>query len=232
MDVMMIEDHVVVCGWNDHAERLLEDLRSADRMTQAIVLSNREDIPRLMDSRVHYVAADATTEKGLRLAKVESSRVVIVLSDTVPGRSSSDADARSVLTALAVERMNPEIHTIVEIVHEENLFHLRNAGVDEVIISGAYTGTMLSQAAQFPGISDVFADLFQIGGGSQLREMPVKSSDKTFGSLVQRLLAVNGGVAIGYRRGEEVNMVPAPNTALEVGDKAIVMSRVEESARR
>lgn len=228
MDVLGLRDHIVVCGWNPNATRLVSDLRASDRNAHVVIVVNRDDVPRVLDPNVYYVRADPSTSDGMDKGRIDEARVAVIVADDSGGRSEQDVDARSVLTALAVERRNPRAHTIVELLNEDNVFHLENAGVDEIIISGAYTGTMLSQAVQFPGISDVFGDLFATGAGSQLveSELPVDLEGVAFSEASAELFRRGLGVLVGYRRGRSLDISPAADIELAGGDLVILMRRL------
>jgi len=162
-----------VCGWNRTGERLIRDLIVADPDLHVVIVQPDDDLPRIVDATVHYLFADPTTQEGLSKARVAHARVAVVLADARHNRNIQDIDARSILTALAIERINRDVHSIVELLSEDNVFHVHNASVDEVIIAGQYLGTMLSQTVQFPGLSDVFGSMFGVGEGVMMREASV-----------------------------------------------------------
>lgn len=228
MDVMGLVDHVVVCGWNPNGERLVRDLQASRPDTDIVIMSDREEIPRMLDDKIHYIIRDPTTEEALDKARVKHASVVVILSTKGGERNNQDADARSILTVLAVERLNPQVHTIVELNSEENIFHVENAGVDEIVVSEAYTGTMLSQAVQNPGVSDAFRDLFDTAKGSQLREMPIPEElvGEDFGEAMHAMYRDGKGVLVGYRRDDQVDLSPEKDVEFRLGDYAILMRAV------
>lgn len=231
METTELRDHLVICGWNSHARRLIEDLMEVNPGTDVVVLTERTDLPPLTEAGVHVVRMESTSSEGLERAGVAGARVVIVLSDDASGRTSHDADARTILTVLAVERMNADVHTIAELRHETNRHHAENAGVDELIISGSYTGTMLAQAARHPGVSDVYDDLFRAGAGSMIAHLPLQSGweGRTFAELSRELLEQRGRILLGLRRGAEVMVSPSAQTTTDAGDELIVLVRQAQS---
>ncbi len=87
---------------------------------------------------------------------------------------------------------------------------------------------MLSQAVQFPGISDVFGDLFATGAGSQLveSELPVDLEGVAFSEASAELFRRGLGVLVGYRRGRSLDISPAADIELAGGDLVILMRRL------
>lgn len=227
MELANITGHVVICGWNETGRRMVADLVASDADPDVLVLYTNSTTPRLIDPNVHYIEGDPTTAAGLERARVAHAKVVVVLPD-LTNRTSQDADARSILTVLAIERLNSEIHTIVELLNEENVYHVRNAGCDEVIVSGSYTGTMLSQVVQFPGISDVFGSLFNPGEGSQVYESRIQESlvGKSFSEASGELFKQGKGILVGFRRGSELFISPKQDPQLKGSDSIIVIKQV------
>ena len=227
--VSTLTGHVIVCGWNQTGERLVHDITVAVPDMHVVVVQQDKDILRIVNPTVHYLYEDPTTLQGLQHSRVKHARVAVVLADERGGRAQQDVDARSILTALAIERTNPEVHTIVELLNADNVFHVRNAGVDEVIVAGEYMGGMLSQSVQFPGLSDVFGSIFGVGEGVMMRQirLPGELNGKTFAEASHYLLQHNQGIAVGYRRAGELRMTPAASEALLTRDVLIVMRSVE-----
>ncbi len=227
MDIASLTQHVVICGWNETGRRLVADLIKSEKDPRVVVLYHTSTYPRLLDPRVHYLEEDPTTARGLEMARVKHAGVAVVLPEQTEGRDTQDADARSILTVLAVEQLNRGIHTIVELMNEENIYHVRNAGCDEVIVSGAYTGTMLSQAVQFPGVSDVFSDLFSPGKGSHLIELRLRKElvGKHFSEVSQVLFGDGEGILVGYRREGALELTPGQDEMLVAGDRVIMLKR-------
>ena len=226
--VLALSDHVVLCGWNETGERLVRDLCASAASPRIVVLQPDPDIKRVVDPDVHYVLEDPTRIDSLRAAAVGKARVAVVLADRGDGRQGQDTDARSILVALAIERLNPRVHTIVELLDQENVAHVRNASVDEVIVSGMYMGTMLSQTVQFPGLSDVFSSLFSVGEGTQVRQVPLPHDwvGQRFSEASRMCSELGLGVLLGYRRGTDLRMSPSATDILEASDSAVVLHGV------
>ncbi len=227
MQTTELREHIVICGWNAHARRLIEDLLEVNPGTDVVVLCERTDLPPIAETGVHVVRLDPTSAEGLERAGVAGARVVIVLSDDASGRSSHDSDARTILTVLAVERMHPDVHTIAELRHEDNRHHALNAGVDELIISGSYTGTMLAQAARNPGVSHVYDDMFRAGAGSMIEHLRLTPGQvgRTFGDLSVEVLADADAILIGLRRQGQALVSPGRASPAMDGDELIVLRR-------
>lgn len=227
MEIANLSGHVVICGWNETGRKLVSDLIESERDPHILVLFHESKFPRLLDPNIHYLEEDPTTAQGLERARVKHASVAVILPDTSEGRVAQDADARTILTVLAIEQINSNIHTIAELLNSENIFHVRNAGCDEVIVSGSYTGTMLSQVVQYPGVSDVFGDLFTPGEGSYLEEEPVEQGmiGRSFSEVSRDLFMCQRGILMGYRRAGTLKLSPKEDVRFEAMDRVIIIRR-------
>ena len=221
--------HIAICGWNDNGERLLRDLvRSRPETTITIVSRPAPSLERYSDQVVIF-EEDPSTIAGLTAAGIDEAEVVVILADKASGRRPQDVDARTILTVLAIERSRPEVHTIAELLNDDNMFHAYNAGVDEVLIADSYLGGILSQAVRSPGMTGVFSDLFRSGVGSRIRERVLEEHESgVFSGLSAVLYAAGEGVLIGYRRGDFLQLSPAPSVALQGGDRLLLLQRMPE----
>lgn len=226
---MSADRHIVICGWNDNGRRLVADLLLSDQTPTVRVVSPTALQPsNTRIQRVEFILADPSTAAGLRAVEVDKADVVVILGDIRDGRSRQDADARTILTGLSIEQLRPQVHTIAELFSTDNIFHAKNAGVNEVIISGTHTGAMLSQAVQSPGVLAVFGDLFLSGRGSRLRETPLPEDldGASFLQAYSALLTEQQGVLIGLRRAGRIQAGLGPETTMAAGDRVILLQRL------
>ena len=222
--------HIAICGWNDNGGRLLRDLLHSNAGLSITIVS--KPAPRMdhYHEQVVVFEEDPSTLAGLTAAGIDEADVVVILADSSSGRRSQDVDARTILTVLAIERMRPEVHTIAELLNDDNMFHAYNAGVDEVLIADAYTGGILSQAVRSPGMTEVFSDVFRSGIGSRIQERALEAGEagQVFSALSRTLYAAGAGVLIGYRRGESLTLSPDTDLSLLPDDRIILLQRMPE----
>ena len=216
--------HIVICGWSDSGRRLLADLLQGEPRPSVVVISPSPPPANTHIRGVTFIHADPATPAGLALVQLDRAEIVVVLADE-GRRTPQDADARTILTVLAVEQQRPQIYTIAEILNEENAFHLHNAGVDEVLVSGAYAGVMLSQAIRSPGILSAFGELFRAGNGVQIQQRAPESAQvgQTFQELSRALRAGRQGTLLGLCRAGRALLSPGAHTRLQEGDQLLVL---------
>jgi voltage-gated potassium channel len=134
------ENHVLVLGYGDLTEPILEELET---QAEFVVITDDEVTTRQLTNReVHVLNADPSDEAPLRSAGIERARAVIAA-------TANDADdALSILTA---RELNPDIHIAVGVSQRENVSKLKRAGADTVISPAAIGGHLLVEAAMGKG---------------------------------------------------------------------------------
>ena len=197
--------HAVLCGWNVNAERILEGLNLLPG-SRAVVLVNEMDSEEFQalsarheDMDLRFVRGEFSNEKMLRRASLASARAAIILSDTSGKNTLDNADERTILAALAVKAINPDIVTTAELVNPENEGHLRRANVDDILVYGEFNGFLLSSATVSPAIPRVTKQLLSFASRSHLKQVSVPPGfvGRTFAELSEHFLKSGSGVLIG-----------------------------------
>ncbi|MCD4782320.1 MAG: NAD-binding protein [Candidatus Eremiobacteraeota bacterium] len=221
-----LEDHVVVCGWNHNACRLIENILESQKDKNIVILANLQSKP-IQNKNVYFVKGDPTNEVDLHRANIERAETAIVLLDTSSGNLES-ADARTILTTLAIETINSDVYTCAEILDSKNLPHLRNARVDEVITSGEFSGRLMAHTAVSHGISKVISEILTRNEGSDLQKvsLPDEFAGKPFDDLFKQFRdKENSIILVAIERNKEVFVNPEKGFDIEEGDNAILICR-------
>lgn len=196
MDLSELERHTILCGWSRSAPRILAELRTHAQEAKRPVVIIAEADPRpdlrhhdIGTERVYHVHGDFTRVDVLQEARVQHAAKVIVVADSTIERSDQDTDARSVLAALTVERLNPDIYTCVELLSAENSPHLAVAGIEEVVVPADFGSHLMGGVAMYRGLMPVIKDLFDRGAGQELHVIgvPKELAGKTFRNLYMGL---------------------------------------------
>ena len=83
--------------------------------------------PRELEPYLMFYNDDFTRVDALERVGAHRASTCVILSDTSNGRSEQDADARTILSALTVEKLNPEVYTCAELCNRSNGTHLQMA---------------------------------------------------------------------------------------------------------
>jgi voltage-gated potassium channel len=227
-----LEGHLVICGWNSKAEVVVREFREAVQgEVPIVVISDAGPEPVFSDSNlrkdVHFLDADFTDLRALERAGIRRASKCILVSDTSRGRSERDADARTVLAALTVERLNPHIYTCAEVHSRDCVGHLRIAHVDDYVVSGEHSAFLLAQSAVTRGVMGVFQELLTFEYGMKFSAVPVPRS-LVGGEFVRTMTVLKNehdAILIGVRRRDGKTLVNPTSHILEEGEHLVVIAK-------
>jgi len=134
-ELKLLEDHVLVLGYGDITEPLLEEL---DGEVDVVVVTPDSDVAAdLDDEGISVLTDDPTDEDALRDARIDEARGVVV---------ATRDDAEDVLAVLAAKKANPDVRVVAAANHGKHVDKLRQVGADEVISPMTIGGRLLGQS--------------------------------------------------------------------------------------
>jgi voltage-gated potassium channel len=182
--------HTIICGWNFQGERIVKELltASANKQRGIVILADSEKRP-IDDERVEFIKGDPSQDEDLIRAGIHKADSIIVLTDFT--RDANVADAQALMIALAVESLNQEVHTCVQIMNSANLLHLKHAHANEIICLDQMGGSLAVASALHHGVSEVISELLTFNIGSEIYRYDNPLSDelvgKEFATVLQNL---------------------------------------------
>ncbi len=204
---LSLKGHVLICGWNRNAIRVIEGLlHPREGKSTALVLVNeregdwfeglKADYPG-MDLR--YVRGDFSNEVVLRRANIGQAKAAVILPDESGGSGLANADERGILAALTIAAINPEIALSAEILKEESEAHMRRAGVGSIILNGEFSAFLLSAACSNKGVPEAARRLLSSETASGMRQAKIPPSlvGKTFLEATEHFMKNGKGLLIG-----------------------------------
>ncbi len=132
----LLEDHVVVLGFGELTEPLLEELQGDCRFV--IVAEDRDRVRDLRDRGYDVAVGNPSDEEPLHTAGIEHARAVIVATNN---------DAEDALAILTARELNPEIRIVAAATVRDNVDKLRRAGADTVLSPAVIGGRLLVRSA-------------------------------------------------------------------------------------
>lgn len=226
-----LEDHIIICGWNAGVQTIITEFQSHPelREREIVIITERTDRPPLDipdSTKVRLLTEDFTRAEVLQRCNVNSCSVSVIVSDISGGRSRQDADARTVLAALTIEKLNPDVHTCAELSNSQNEPHLRMGGVNEVIVTRSISGHLLAQAALYSANVHLLQELLRPTHGHTFKPVVVDEDDvgKTFEQLLGSHHEKTGNIIIAVETSGGQLMVNPKGYAIEEGDKLICVT--------
>ena len=226
MGAFDLNDHIILCEWNDYAEQILKDLRSDSRCGNRpiVLLANIETKP--VDDQQLYFVKGAVTEENLKRCCIAKAANVIIVGDR--SLDVNARDAKAVLSTLAVETLNPDAYTIVELASAANAKHCERANADEVIISSEFSSRLVSSATMDHGITKVLSELISPHYGSDMVhvEVPRELVGKPFLDVFSELKRKSNQIVVALERASngEVLTNPPADLGVESNDRLFVIS--------
>ena len=142
---------------------------------------------------------------------------------TAPPVDTHDADAQALLIVLAVESLNREAHTCVQIMDSVNRVHLERAHADEIICLEQMGGNLLVASSLNHGISNVVTELLTFNAGSEFYKYDVAWDDTVVGkefSEAVGMLATRKMILLGFETDYSDDLLKAlPNDILHLQDQ-------------
>ncbi len=165
--------HYVICGWNFQGNRIIEELIEARANGHYdIVVVPGDPLPpelKQFGSNIFVVEGPSADDRTLIEAGIKSAKSAIVLNDTKDTPES--ADAKVLMTTLAIETINEAVYTCAQIQHSENEVHLQRANVDEVIPLDMLGANLAVASALNPGVTKMISELVHFNEGSEFYKL-------------------------------------------------------------
>ena len=231
-----LNNHVIICGFGQKtiilAREFLLDPSFED--SEILIISEKpnmmEEIEQhgLDTSRISLLNEDFTSISALNKAGVERARLAVITSERNGTRSTQDVDARTILAALTIEKLNPKIHTSAEIYNEEFASHLKMGGVEDVVIQGEVSGKLLARISMHEGLLAFFKDLLSRDSGNTLnfilatQEYAGKSYTETSTMLHDKY----GYTLVGVKPYDKDVMVNPKEKTIASNDELLVIAPV------
>ena len=242
--------HVLVVGWSGFGAKVLRELdeflpagsRIEVRLDPDLADVAAVEAVRMVNAslRIHLDASGPDALLELRTTPPPDQVVVLGYRDSL---SSDDADARTLLTLLALRATWPAVDSgrvriVAELLDQRHLVLADPVGVDDLIVSDALTSLLMAQLSEHAELHAVFEELFDAEGASvELLPAPALVGDQavTFATVVAAAASV-GASAFGYRRGGGgavvINPPKSATVTLAADDQVIVIAdRVALRAR-
>ncbi len=219
--------HILIINYPrlDAVVRLIEELRADPATREHSICLIDESLPELPAELetlgILFVKGDPTRDETLRKANAgKASHAILLAKDPADPHS----DDRNLVTTLVLERMNPEVFTVVEVLSASKIRQVELAGADSAICAAELASGLIVQELQDPGVKSIIADLCSDTSGHQVYVVPIENAaGRSFKSLAHWGLA-NACAILGIRRGEDNRLGCTAEDALAAGDKAILIA--------
>ena len=202
-----LRNHTIICGWNRNAAGIIESFSALSKDKKiTLCLINEMDAEEYQMLKVKhpeldikFVKGDFSSEKILNRASASNAKAAIFIPDISGSNTMENADERTILSVLAIKSINTDITTCAEVLKKENEGHLKRANVDSIIVSGEFSGFLLSSASVSEGIPKFVKEMLDVESTKSIHQVSIPGSlvGKTFLELSEYFLKNNKGIAVG-----------------------------------
>jgi voltage-gated potassium channel len=229
-----LKDHLILCGWSRKGEIIVREYLAAYPTDDkpVVVVAEFDHLPQLADAgaraRVQFLNDDFTKIEALEKAGVRRAARAIILADTSKARKERDADARTVLCALTIERLNPAVYTCAEIHRREHAHHLEMGKVNDYVVSGEHSAFLLAQSAITRGVMSVFSELMTHQHGNRFSRCTVsnKWKGKTFFDMLVHLKKEHDALLVAVQSDDKTVVNPR-DFVFEGGEDIVCIASTE-----
>jgi voltage-gated potassium channel len=213
-------DHIVVCGWNETARDLIEELKGDEFTTKVVVLHDADRNP--AGDGIYFVRGDITSTDDLERCGIREAASAIVF----PSDRSNEADMRSILAVMAIESIAPEVRTVVEANNPMHVDHFRRADADEILVTSRLASRLLARSALYPGLSELVTDIVSGGEGSELYRVALPDGyvGLSIDELSAKLRGEHRATLLAVTRNGHSMTNPPADFRLQAGDDAVVVA--------
>ncbi|MCE1246344.1 MAG: NAD-binding protein [Firmicutes bacterium] len=232
-----MEDHVIICGWSDRTPTILSRMQKNQeyRDKSYIIISDMQELPDLTSagvdmSSVFHIKQDFVSSESLKLANIQHASTAIILADN-RGRTVEDTDARTVLTALTIEKLNPGIYSCAELLKPENEQHLRMSGIENVILPGNVAAFLISQASMKSSIMPFFNEILDPGKGNDIVRIPADSTviGQKFNDILAQWKKEKNMIIAGVSKKDGSSIINPGDYTFEEDDTILAIGKVRKS---
>ncbi|MEF8852062.1 MAG: NAD-binding protein [Haloarculaceae archaeon] len=146
-EIELLEGHVVVLGYGDLTEPLVEEL--ADAADFVVITPDSDVAAQLRAHDILVVVGDPSDEEPQAQAGIEHARAAV---------AATNDDAQDALSILTARQLHPDVRIVAAATDRENTEKLRRAGADAVISPAVIGGHLLVESALGTGDMEDFAD--------------------------------------------------------------------------
>ena len=227
-----LSNHIVICGWTQKTKIIIEEYRASKNSRRVPIVVITELDSDIIDRDIHalknvmFVHDDFTRSSALCRAGIERATTCLVLTDTSGGRSEQDADARTILAALTVEKINPDVFTCAELVNRNYASHLKIGNVNDYVVTSEYGAHVLAQTAMKRGLSNVVSELLTYDQGNEFHRVPIPASwvGATFDEKLSECRTEHAAILVAvHTAGEAPNINPA-DYQFVAGDEVVLIA--------
>ncbi|MEC0301851.1 potassium channel family protein [Terribacillus saccharophilus] len=219
-------NHIIIIGWNERARTLLGKLNEKHPEQSVVLIDQSLTMLPYREHPLHFIRGDASEDKTLQKANIKHAKTAIITANA--GKNEKQIDYMTILTTIALRGNNPNLHIVAEVLTHTQKENLRRAGADVVIRSNDFVSTLFFHEVYHKEKKSHLELLLHFLKEQEIRVMPLPDElvGKSFFET-SRYFARKEKTAIGYMRGESMDMSPDFQESMHQEDCIITLQHIE-----
>ncbi len=206
LNKVKLRNHIVICGWNNSAKRILKFLvEHINESPVTVVLINELDENTVSTIRNHYeqidikfIRGDFTNQDILNRANIKDANQIIILFDE-SCKDSVPSDERTIIAAHNISFLKVKGQINLQLKHEKYLPSIQRDKIQNVVIYEDIGGDILANSTLQPTIPNFIQTLIKGNDQKGFKEYEISQDfiGKTFKELFDYLKKEKGLILLG-----------------------------------
>ncbi|SNZ05946.1 voltage-gated potassium channel [Terribacillus aidingensis] len=219
-------NHIIIVGWNERARSLLKRLGDKHPELPVVLIDRTLTSLPYKKHALHFIRGDASEDKTLEKANIQHAKAAIITANT--GNNEKQSDYMTIMTTIAMRGNNTELTIIAEVLTESQKENVRRAGADTVIRSNDFVSTLFYHELFHKETKSHLELLLHFLQEQEIRMSPLPQElvDASFFE-VTRYFARKDKTAIGFMRGDTIDMSPDFQEPMQAEDSIITLQHIK-----
>jgi voltage-gated potassium channel len=232
IELKNLENHIVICGWNETAEEIVSQIIQAglDKERPVVIITQlpKEKLDIKFTPTIFYKNGDFIHENTLLEAGIDKAKDIVVVAEREEGLTERNIDARTALVSMLIRTLNPNANLYVEVLLDEDaqIFQKR-MNIQEIIIHGQILGKIMFASIVNPGLTSLINRFVEKENRIKKLKVSKLGDYKTFGEVLREARKYNY-LAIGVDRKGEIIINPSDSFKLKNDDYIFLIPSGEE----
>lgn len=228
-----LKDHIVICGYNETSEEILENImeNDIDKEKPVVLITNvdKKDLGIDLSKYIIYKKGDFIIENNLLDIAIDKASDVIIVGEKLPNLTERDIDARTALCGMLINALNPYCKLYVEVLLDEDAeIFKKRIKVREVIVHGQILGKMLFSSILNPGATNLIEIMINIETGIKKMKVDNLGNIKTFEDALLNARKL-GFLPIAIERNRKIILNPPDDFEIHENDNVFLIPKGELS---
>jgi len=214
--IAQLKDHIIVCGAGRVGRQAIYRLQKEGAL--CVVIEQKEEIVgQLMAEGFLVINGDATHDETMHQAMIEKAKGLI---------SALPDDALNVFITLTAKGLNPKIHVVARMDHQDSEKKLLRAGADKVISPATLGGLRMAMSILKPVSIDYIETVIHDHNIEMaIMELTIPPGSSLDGEtlLSSRIKQRTGAMILSILRGQQMISNPSAGEKILAGDLLIVL---------